>query len=238
MEFILKKWQFVVDNSVSVSDKINFILANIVLHSIKPHSTQVKRYEELVDILNNLLQVEGTHSNRTELYYLAMLLMWPRRDDVLHKTPTYRNISTYLTSTKKSFKKRFSHMLSARTPMAHFFLGTSGGLKRLIGKGKLDAALVRATCQKTSLKPSSLHQQWQSGKIWQIPEIQKLLLRVKGRTENMDIYVNYNGNVKILVRPVYLGSVRSGCSQESVSFYLGFSMEGPVAYDIKYEDEQ
>lgn len=238
MEFILKKWQCVVDHSVSTSDQIHFILANIVLHSIKPRSTEVKRYEELVAILNDLLQVEGTHSNRTELYYLAMLLMWPRRDDVLHNTPTYKNISTYLTSTKKSFKKRFSPILSARSPIAHFFLGTSGGLKRLICKGKLDDALSRGSHQKTLLKSSSLHQQWQSGSIWQIPEVQKLLLRVKGRTENMDIYVNYDGNVKILVRPVYLGSVRSGCSQERVSFYLGFSMEGPVAYDIKYEDEQ
>ena len=63
-----------------------------------------------------------------------------------------------------------------------------------------------------------------------------MLLRVKGTSESRGIYIHL-GNVKILVRPVYLGDIRSGGSQETVSFYLGFSMEGPVAYDIKYEND-
>ncbi|XP_014914346.1 uncharacterized protein LOC106963775 [Poecilia latipinna] len=36
----------------------------------------------------------------------------------------------------------------------------------------------------------------------------------------------------------YLGDIRSGCSREQISFYLGFTMEGPVAYNIKYVTAQ
>uniref|UniRef100_A0A4W5NTI6 SAM domain-containing protein n=1 Tax=Hucho hucho TaxID=62062 RepID=A0A4W5NTI6_9TELE len=218
IELIVKKWQFIVQNSTRklMADRINFILANIVLQCIKPSSTLLKRYEELVSLLNEALQEEGTHSNCTELYYLSMLLMWPRKDNLLESTTTFKNIGTYVTSSKKSFHRRFSHMFPAKSCIAHFYLGNSRGLRRIIHKGKLD-------------QPPNPHQLWQSGAIWRDPEIQNLLLRVKGKTENGDIYVYYGGNLKISVRPVYLGGVRSGCSTEEVSFYLGFTMEGPVA---------
>uniref|UniRef100_A0A3Q3L554 SAM domain-containing protein n=1 Tax=Mastacembelus armatus TaxID=205130 RepID=A0A3Q3L554_9TELE len=228
MEHILKKWHFIFDNSRyrSVSDVVNFILANIVLHSIKPSSKLLKKYDELVDILNEELQKEGTHSNVTELYYLSMLLMWPTQDRKLEASATYKNISTYVTSLKKSFHRRFSHMFPARSAIAHFFLGQSHELKRIVPKAKLDHILIK------------LHHQWQSGTAWSEPEVQKKLLRIKGKSENGVIYVNYGGNIKMLVRPIYLGDIRSGYSREDVSFYLGFSMEGPVAYDIKYENIQ
>ncbi|XP_071263974.1 sterile alpha motif domain-containing protein 9-like [Salvelinus alpinus] len=246
IELILKKWQFIVQNSTRklMADRINFILANIVLHCIKQSSTLLKRYEELVSLLNEALQEEGTHSNCTELYYLSMLLMWPRKDNLLESTTTFKNIGTYVTSSKKSFHRRFSHMFPAKTCIAHFYLGKSRGLRRIIHKGKLDHLLYKegpkTSHKKASSKdrPPNPHQLWQSGAIWRDPEIQNLLLRVKGKTENGDIYVYYGGNLKISVRPVYLGGVRSGCSTEEVSFYLGFTMEGPVAYDVKYENDR
>uniref|UniRef100_A0A3Q3K099 SAM domain-containing protein n=1 Tax=Monopterus albus TaxID=43700 RepID=A0A3Q3K099_MONAL len=227
MEHILKKWQFIFDNSSHkcVRDTINFILANIVLHSIKPSSRFLKKYDELVDLLNEELQREGTHSNLTELYYLSMLLMWPTQDQKLETFAALKNISTYITSAKKSFHRRFSFMFPARSTIAHFFLGQSSGLKRIVSRVKLDQILMNVSSQK-------------SGAAWSEPEVQKKLLRIKGKSENGDIYVHCGSNLKILVRPVYLGDIRSGYSQEKVSFYLGFTMEGPVAYDIKYENDQ
>ncbi|XP_067434269.1 sterile alpha motif domain-containing protein 9-like [Thunnus thynnus] len=245
MEHILKKWQFIFDKSPCryMSDTVNFILANIVLHSIKPSSTLLYKYEQLVNLLNEALQKEGTHSNLTELYYLSMLLMWPTKDQRLESSAASKNISTYVTSAKKSFHRRFSHMFPARSVIAHFFLGKSNGLKRIVSKAKLDQILIRvsrqqASCSGQSTQPRNLHHLWQSGAAWNEPEVQGKLLRIKGKSENGDIYVNYGGNLKMLVRPVYLGDIRSGCSREEVSFYLGFTMEGPVAYDIKYENEQ
>nr|XP_046255808.1 sterile alpha motif domain-containing protein 9-like isoform X1 [Scatophagus argus]XP_046255817.1 sterile alpha motif domain-containing protein 9-like isoform X1 [Scatophagus argus] len=233
MEHILQKWQFIFDSSSHrrVSDTANFILANIVLHSLKPSHELLKKYEELVSLLNEELQKEGTNSNSTELYYLSMLLLWPIQNQRLESSESYRNINTYITSAKKSFHRRFSHMFPARSAIAHFFLGKSTGLKRIVSKVKLDQIL------KQSDQSSNLHRLFQSGAAWNNPEIQRMLLRIKGKSENGEIYVHY-GTQKVLVRPVYLGDIRSGYSCEEVSFYLGFTMEGPVAYNIKYENEQ
>ncbi|XP_039990696.1 sterile alpha motif domain-containing protein 9-like [Xiphias gladius] len=241
MEHILKKWQFIFDNSPRgcVTDTVNFILANIVLHNIKSSSKLLKKYEDLVGLLNEELQKEGTHSKLTELYYLSMLLMWPTQDRKLDNSATYKNISTYIASAKKSFHRRFSHMFPARSSIAHFFLGKSSGLKRIVSKVRLDQMLKKEdSCSSQSSQSRNLHYLWQSGAAWNEPEVQRKLLRIKGKSENGDIYVNYGGNMKMQVRPVYLGDIRSGHSREDVSFYLGFTMEGPVAYDIKYENDQ
>lgn len=245
MEHILKKWEFIFDKSPCryVSDTLNFILANIVLHSSNSSSKLLYKYEQLVYFLNEALQKEGTHSNLTEIYYLAMLLLWPTKDERLESTTEYKNISIYVASAKKSFHRRFSYMFPARSSIAHFFLGKSYGLKRVVSKVSLDQILMsasrqQASCSGQTSQPRKLHYLWQSGAAWNEPKVQAKLLRIKGKSENGDIYVNYAGNLKMLVRPVYLGDIRSGCSREEVSFYLGFTMEGPVAYDIRYENDQ
>lgn len=107
---------------------------------------------------------------------------------------------------------------------------------------KLDQILTNVSEQQASFsgqrsQPQNLHHLWQSGEAWNKPEVQKKLLRIKGKSQNGEICVYYGGNLKIPVRPVYLGDIRSGNSREDVSFYLGFTMEGPVAYNIRYENE-
>lgn len=240
MEFVLNKWKFIFENTPSRSGTtLNFILANIVMHCIKPSSKLVKRYEELVDLLDKELQKEGTRSTLTEMYYLSMLLMWPAKDRKLESTPTYKDINTYVVSAKKSFHRRFSHLIPARSAIAHFFLGNSSGLKRIVPKVKLDRILAQVYKQDgQSSQPRNVHRLWQSGTAWKEPDVQKELLRVKGRSENGEIYINYGGNLKMLVRPAYLGDIRTGYSREDVFFYLGFTMEGPVAYDVQYENDK
>ncbi|XP_055013855.1 sterile alpha motif domain-containing protein 9-like [Boleophthalmus pectinirostris] len=235
IENIYEKWKFIFENSVSrypsTSDTVNYILATIVLHSIKPKS-RVKKYEELLELLNDVLQREGTRSNLLELYYLCMLLMWPSKDQSLKNFTEYSNISTYIASAKRSFHKRFSFIFPSRSAIAHFFLGKSSGLKRIVSKTKLDQILLQS-CHSDDYP--SFHHLWHSGKAWNTHNIQDELLRVKGKSENGDIYVTYDTNTKIMIRPAYLGDIRSGYSREEVSFYIGFTLEGPVAYGIKYE---
>ncbi|MBN3319490.1 SAM9L protein, partial [Atractosteus spatula] len=226
MQKILNSWSFIYKNSTkkSLKDTTNIILANIVLYCINRRSAPLMDYTTLTALLNEALQEEGTHSNCTELYYLAMLLLWPG-SNVLPENAS-KNICTYVTSIRRSFHRRFAHVCHTKSAIAHFYLGKSTQLRRIVHKGKLDNSLGPEKNSKNSL--------WQSGAIWREKTVQNLLLRVKGTTENGDVYVHYDGNLKIPVRPVYLGGVRSGYSIEKVSFYLGFSMEGPVAYNIEY----
>nr|XP_015197335.1 PREDICTED: sterile alpha motif domain-containing protein 9-like [Lepisosteus oculatus] len=226
MQKILNSWSFIYKNSTkkSLKDTTNIILANIVLYCINRKSASLMDYTTLTALLNEALQEEGTHSNCTELYYLAMLLLWPG-SNVLPEN-AFKNICTYVTSIRRSFHRRFAHVCRTKSAIAHFYLGKSTQLRRIVHKAKLDNSLGPEKNSKNSL--------WQSGAIWKEKTVQNLLLRVKGTTENGDVYVHYDGNLKIPVRPVYLGGVRSGYSIEEVSFYLGFSMEGPVAYNIEY----
>ncbi|KAK7929765.1 hypothetical protein WMY93_006160 [Mugilogobius chulae] len=236
-ENIFEKWNFIFENSVSrypsTSDTVNYILANIVLHSAQPNSSLLKKYEELVSLLNDVLQREGTRSNLPELYYLCMLLMWPSKHQTLKNFTEYDNISTYIASAKKSFHKRFGFIFPSRSAIAHFFLGKSSGLKRIVSKAKLDQILFESN--PTEDDYPNLHSLWHSGLAWSTRNIREKLLRVKGKSENGDIYVTYGANTKIMIRPAYLGDIRSGYSREDVSFYIGFTLEGPVAYDVKYE---
>ncbi|KAG9329287.1 hypothetical protein JZ751_006228 [Albula glossodonta] len=229
MEKIFRKHEFIFENSTrkTLMNRTNFILSNIVLHCIKTSSKLPKRYNELITVLNEALQEEGIHSKCAELYFLAMLLLWPRRDNTMEEMKTSKNICTYVSSIKKSFHRRFSHLFHARSAIAHFYLGKSKGLMRIVHRRKLEHTVNKEDHISSRLL-------WQSGGIWKEPGVEDLLLRVKGKTENGEIYVHYPGNLKIAVRPAYLGGVRSGYSMEEVSFYLGFSMEGPIAYDIKY----
>ncbi|XP_028652303.1 sterile alpha motif domain-containing protein 9 isoform X2 [Erpetoichthys calabaricus] len=224
MEKITDSYLYIWENSSSrdVKDTANFILANIVLNCIKPKSKKIKRYAELTLILNNLLQDIGTHYPYTEPYYLAQLLLWPEHGCKLDNGA--KNISTYVTSIKNSFKKQYNYLIRSKHTIAHFYLGKSSGLKRLIPKAKLDLCLGE---EKTN-------SQWISGEVWREEAVKNLLFRVHGTTEYGEVYVSYD-DVKIPVRPVYLGGLRSGYSIEKVSFYLGFSIDGPVAYDIQYK---
>lgn len=242
---VLEKWKFIFENSSSrfssTSDTVNYILANIVLHSVNPKSGLLKKYEELVKILNDILQREGTRSNMPELYYLCMLLMWPSKE--LSQTLNNSNITTYIGSAKRSFHKRFSFMFPSRSAIAHFFLGKSTGLKRIVSKINLDYLLCESAPSLTQddaglLKDDSskLHHLWHTGQVWSAPNIQQKLLRVNGRSENGEIYVTYGANTKIMIRPAYLGDIRSGYSREDVSFFIGFTLQGPVAYGVKYEN--
>lgn len=231
MEHILNKWKYIFENASRKSSSIraNYILANVIVHCVRPNSTKIRRYSDLIDLLNELLQSVGTHSECTEVYFLAMVLLWPQKECTLENTG-FKNICTYLTSLKKSFHRRFHYVFPGRSCIAHFYLGKSKGLKRIVHKAKIDQVI-------DSDKRKNIHQLWQSGGIWKDPGVERLLLRIKGKTENGEIYVYYPGNLRIPVRPVYLGGLRSGHSMEEVTFYLGFTMEGPVAYDLKYVND-
>uniref|UniRef100_A0AAV2LPR5 SAM domain-containing protein n=1 Tax=Knipowitschia caucasica TaxID=637954 RepID=A0AAV2LPR5_KNICA len=200
----------------TLEDKMNPYSTLLITFTVEEHGTYQAR--------------EGTRSNLPELYYLCMLLMWPSRDQTLKHFTEYNNISTYIRSAKRSFHKRFSFIFPSRSAIAHFFLGKSNGLGRIVSKAKLDQILQE------SKSTDQLKTLWHTGLVWGDPAIQEKLLRVKGRSENGDIYVTYGTNIKIMIRPAYLGDIRSGYSREDVSFYIGFTLEGPVAYGVKYEN--
>lgn len=207
----------------NVQMKINYIISNIVLCHLEPKSKHVKSYRFLSALLLETLQDIGLYHHLPDAYYLALLLFWP--------SPTEENteIGKYVTAIRKSSHKRLSKLLHKRSTIAYFYLTKEEGLKRLVSKPTLDKSFL------SKISRDTLAQLWRNGDIFKEKAIISRLHRVSGTIEQEDVYANY-GKQKIPVRPARISGIRSGFSTEKVSFYLGFAINGPIAYDIKYEN--
>lgn len=204
-------------------ETINYILSNIVLYHLKPKSKHVKSYSHLSDLLLKTLQDVGLRYPFPDPYYLALLLLWP--------SPTQKNteIGTYVTAIRNSSRKHLSKLFRKRNTVAKLYLGKEEGLKRLISKPKLDKSFL------PMMPRDALAQLWWNGDIFKEKAIISRLHRVSGTIEQGELFANY-GKLKIPVRPALIDGIRSGFSTEKVSFYLGFAINGPLAYDIQHEN--
>ncbi|XP_056336689.1 sterile alpha motif domain-containing protein 9-like [Danio aesculapii] len=222
IEHIVEKHSFIYKNCTTktLKDKTNHLLAHIILKLNKPSSRFAKTQIELIDLLKELLQEAGTQHPHPEPYYLAVLLLWPG------KHVTDPRITTYVETQKKSSRKQFSHIFRVRNPIAYFYLGKSDGIERLVPKASLDIDFVNVRDRNVL---------WQTADIFKEQAIKDKLCRVNGIMEQGELYAQY-GKHWIPVRRTYLGGLRSGHSTERVTFYIGFAIDGPLAYDIQYAD--
>ncbi|KAA0713265.1 Sterile alpha motif domain-containing protein 9-like [Triplophysa tibetana] len=222
IEQIVEKHSFINKNCItkSLKDKTNHLLAHIILKLNKPKSLFAKPQKELIGLLKDILQEAGTQHQHPEPYYLALLLLWPGND------PPDTRITRYAGMIKKSSKKQLLHIFRVRNPIAHLYLGKADGLERLLPKSALDSDFSKVKGRNVL---------WQNADIFKEQGIKDKLLRVQGTIEEGELYAEY-GKLKIPVRPTYLGGIRSGNSTERVTFYVGFAIDGALAYDIQYAD--
>ncbi|XP_039734026.1 sterile alpha motif domain-containing protein 9 [Pteropus medius] len=226
MEDIVSKYTFIFEQCtvrIVPKEKQNFILANIILYCIKPTSKIVNPIKKLKAQLREFLQQVGPTYQFSEPYFLASLLFWPENQQLDQDS---KQMEKYARSLENSFRGQYKHMYRTKQPIAYFFLGKGNNMNRLVHKGKIDQCFG---------KTRDINFLWQSGEVWKEKKVQELLLRLKGRAENNCVYIEYGINEKITIRilPAFLGQLRSGRSIEKVSFYMGFSIGGPLAYDIE-----
>ncbi|XP_018531803.1 sterile alpha motif domain-containing protein 9 [Lates calcarifer] len=219
--FLQQQQQFI-NKKQKTKETINYILSNIVLYVLKPKSKHVKSYSSLSALLLKTLQDVGLGYPFPDPYYLALLLLWP--------SPTQENteIGTYVKAIRNSYRKRLTLLFRNRSTVAHLYLGKEEGLKRLVSKPQLDENFK-------DMRRDALAQLWRNGDIFKDKAIINRLHRVCGTIEQGEVFANY-GKLKIPVRPALIAGIRSGFSTEKVSFYLGFAIDGPLAYDIQYEN--
>lgn len=226
MEDTVKKYTFLFEQCavrIQKREKQNFILANIILYCIKPTSKIVKPTRLLKDQLREVLQQIGLTYRFPEPYFLASLLFWPENQKLDQDS---KQMEKYARSLQNSFRGQYKHMYRTKQPIAYFFLGKGNNMNRFVHKGKIDQCFG---------KTPDINFVWQSGDVWKEKKVQELLLRLKGRAENNCLYIEYGTNEKVTIpiTPAFWGQLRSGRSIEKVSFYLGFSIGGPLAYDIE-----
>lgn len=226
MEDIVNKYTSLLEQGViktQQKEKQNFILANIILSCINPTSKLVQPMKRLKEQLREILQSIGLTYQFSEPYFLASLLFWPETQNLDQDS---KQMEKYAWALENSFRGQYKRMYRTKQPIAYFFLGKGSDRNRLIHKGKIDENFE---------KVSDINSWWHSGKVWEEKKVQDLLNRLQGRAENNNLYIEYGINEKITIpiSPAHLGQLRSGRSIEKVSFYLGFSIGGLLAYDIK-----
>ncbi|XP_021047211.1 sterile alpha motif domain-containing protein 9-like [Mus pahari] len=230
MENIVENYTFLLQHTLNkqvskalTKDTQNFILANIILSCLKPSSKYILPFSMLKKKLREVLQIVGLTHPYPDPYFLACLLFWPE-DKELDQDSTL--IEKYVSSLNGSFRRQYKHMCRSRQPSTLFYLGQKKGLNSLVHKAEIERYF-------SEVQDSNSF--WHSGVVWEKREVKDLLRLLDGQAEGKLISLEYGteAKIKIPVTSVYSAPLRSGRNIERVSFYLGFSIEGPLAYGIK-----
>nr|XP_023682730.1 sterile alpha motif domain-containing protein 9-like isoform X2 [Paramormyrops kingsleyae] len=223
MEEIVEKYAFIIENSTGgsngVKERINFIYANIVLYCIKPESRSIRPFESLQKTLSEVLTHPATFKDSMELHFIAVALLWPQ----LSVPKFSERLGTYVSQMSRSFQKELGAVCHAKWPVVHFYLGKEKGYGSLVSQENMSKSVG------SEANISSL---FQNGKLWNEEAVRQQLCRVTGRVEKDALLADTSkADFNIEVKPFYKRQLSSQVGK--VSFLLGFTMKGPLAFDIQ-----
>ncbi|XP_051256922.1 sterile alpha motif domain-containing protein 9 isoform X2 [Dicentrarchus labrax] len=157
-----------------------------------------------------------------ELHMLALLICWPTDDE----DTCVSNLSQLITKLQRSYEHEYKKLFQSRYLRPLFFIGKGRGLSRNVHRWILETLWTKDVLQNSNTN-------WRNENIFKDPLVQERLLKVEGVVRNYRLYATFGG-VEIEVdvnRKVSLW--KSG----QVSFYLGFTISGPVAFGIQTRTE-
>lgn len=214
MEHIVHEQHILSRYSLTVMEEINFIYANIVLSCIKPESLIKLGYRDLIKFLFYILTKNISLEIIRPLYFIAVVLLWP---DQYTQGP-YEKLSEYISQLKSSYHDQMKDMYNGKSPIVHFLLGKRPGYGKLVHQNH---EVIR--------KYINMEDKWSDGKIWREKEVKGLLRRVHGVVNRDSILVDPH---HLEVTPVFKSHLRMYNQGTRVSFFIGFTMKGPVALGI------
>lgn len=121
---------------------------------------------------------------------------------------------------KTSYHAEMKEVYNGKSPVIHFLLGKKPGYERLVHIGEIKKCIVDGQQQFASM--------WGSGTIWKEKKVEELLYRVTGEVHSDCIMADTG----LPVTPMYRSQISGHAEGSKVSFFIGFSMRGPVAFDI------
>ncbi|KAM9345883.1 sterile alpha motif domain-containing protein 9-like [Symphorus nematophorus] len=214
-------------NCLDQTELANFITCQIALNCTLPGSSKLLSLERLQDLSKRFL-TKGKNMSTASALFLLSLLFWPETSNELSSADTETLLSAVDALQRLCWQK--SRDVSQRNSkiVTHFFLGKAKGLHKIVHRTAIEKQ-IKGTLSERKLK-------WLGGEVWKTNEVLQLLKRVDGWTENGNLFVKGGTrDSKIRVLPRYSASLPNG--NESVTFYLGFSFDGVVAFDIRVIDE-
>uniref|UniRef100_A0A4W6DUV6 SAM domain-containing protein n=1 Tax=Lates calcarifer TaxID=8187 RepID=A0A4W6DUV6_LATCA len=213
-------------NDLDQTELANFIFCQIALNCTRPGSSKLLSLQKLKD-LSKGFTTKGKNMSSASALFLLSLLFWPETSDELSSTGSKILLSA-LDALQRLCGQKIQHVSPRKSRIVtHFFLAKAKGLNKIVHRSVIEKQ-IKGTLSERKLK-------WLGGEVWKTREVVQLLKRVEGWTENGNLFVKGGTrDSKIRVFPRYSASLPNG--NENVTFYLGFSFDGVVAFDIQVMD--
>ncbi|XP_053199110.1 sterile alpha motif domain-containing protein 9-like [Scomber japonicus] len=213
-------WKEIYSSKDTQTSLTNYVLAQIMLNNLgEIFSSDVKSPTEFGQI------TPPSPQNAPELNMLALLLKWPIDSEdkcVFDLSQSIQHMySSYEHTYKTQFRSRYLRPL--------FFIGKGQNLDRIVHRRVLENLFPAQKEAAVVQDVQDLNVYWGSEKIFQDPMIQKRLLQIEGRVRNYRLYAIF-GSKEIEVKANLQNSL---WKPRQVTFYLGFTIRGPVAFGIQ-----
>ncbi|KAK2916910.1 hypothetical protein Q8A67_001284 [Cirrhinus molitorella] len=216
LEEIIQQYKFILDKGKwkeprHLIDTVNFIYANVILANINPESQYIMPYQDLRQLLLQIINCPTPFSEILPLHYITVLLLRQDEDCALQD---------FVSQMKLSYLKDLKPVSNGKRAAVHFYLGKDEGYGGLISQRDINRSLG---------SEQDIATKWDDEKIWKQVRDSEKLTRVSGKICNGFISA---GNVK--VEPLFKSQLHKAFGTR-VTFFIGFSMDGPVALDIDFE---
>lgn len=204
-------------------DIVNYIAAHISFNCLSPQTQKVAPLKDL-QALSRLLPSDKRKCLPSALFLLT-LLFWPEDHETdPEKESKYEIVQSAVEHMEKNYWAKMKDIPQRKRRIyTHFFLGNGNGLNKFIHKRQFEKITKGFSVSEKRMK-------WFRGEAWKSPEIAKMLKRVSGWTEDGVVYLEGPQKKKFKIHPLFIPSVPYG--NENITFYLGFTFRGPVAYNI------
>ncbi|XP_070837905.1 sterile alpha motif domain-containing protein 9-like [Chaetodon trifascialis] len=213
-------------NCLDQRELANFIICQIALNCTLPGSSKLMSLDKLQDLSKRFI-TKGRNMSAASALFLLSLLFWPETSNELKPADTEILLSAIDALQRLCWQKSQDVSQRKSKIMTHFFLAKAKGLNKIVHRTAIEK-LIKGTLSERKLK-------WLGGEVWKTKEVLQLLVRVEGWTENGDLFVKGGTkDSKIRVFPRNSASLPNG--NENVTFYLGFSFDGVLAFDVQVKE--
>ncbi|XP_073690190.1 sterile alpha motif domain-containing protein 9-like [Garra rufa] len=204
-------------------DLVNYIASHFALSCLSTQSLKLAAFQNL-QRLSHQFPKEKQRCSPSALF-LLVLLFWPEEQDTeAEKEHKYETVLSAVEHLHRIYDKKLKDIPPRKKRIyTHFFLSNGTGFEKFVHKSKFETITKLFSVSEKRLK-------WFSGEVWKMPEMSKLLKCVTGWTEDEKVFLEGPKGMKFHIPALKTSSVPH--NNENVTFYLGFTLKGPVAYNI------
>lgn len=223
IERIVKDYNFICSpkHNPTPKDKINFIYANVVLSCRKLNARVLLPHNILLKLLQDVLHDPVPLNDNLSLFFIAVVLLWPGT-----QVPECIELRRYTSQMKTHYHSAMKEVYNGKTPKVHFLLGQKLGYERLVDVSEVKSCIT--------VEEDEFISMWGNGGLWKETKVRDHLLRVKGEVKSDGILAQaLKPDLRCEVAPMYKSQISGLPEGSRVSFFLGFTLKGPLALDIE-----